>query len=247
MTGPDRSGRIRVVVTGGSTGIGAAIARQLSASGAAVVAVSRSGRSPADGVVGLASDLSVADDLDSVIEAAIGDLGGLDVLVNNAGVADWQPFGDFERDEFDATMRLNVWAPLRLSQLARPYLAVSDNASIVMIGSVDAKRPSAGAALYGSSKAALSALTVVLAKEMASDGVRVVQVDHGLVDTPLAADAVDAMRSSARSINLLNRAGRPDEVAGLVGYLVSDLGRFATGTSFTVDGGALASGLFDAD
>lgn len=239
--------KLRALVTGGSSGIGAAISRQLSEAGASVVAVSRSGNAPGDEVVGLAADLSVAEELDSVIEAAVGSLGGLDVLVNNAGRAHWQSFDDFDRDDFDATMHLNVWAPLRLSQLARVHLARSENASIVMIGSVDAVRPSAGAALYGSSKAALAALTVVLAKELAADDVRVVQVDPGLVDTPLAAGAVEEVTTNSKAINLVNRVGRPEEVAGLVCYLVSDLGRFANGTSFRVDGGALAAGLFDAD
>ena len=229
VTNGGRAEGLRALVTGGSTGIGAAIARHLADEGASVVAVSRSGSSPAAGVAGLSCDLGAKDELDSLIDSVVEHLGGLDVLINNAGRADLQRFDDFERHDFDATMGLNVWAPLRLSQLARRHLAASNNASIVMIGSVDARRPSAGAALYGSSKAALAALTVVLAKELASDGVRVVQIDPGLIDTPLASDAVDAVRSTSKQVNLVGRVGHPDEIAGLVSYIVSEHGRFATG------------------
>lgn len=246
-TGLELDGR-RVVVTGASTGIGGAVAVRLARAGAHVVAVSRSGRSP-DGadssVVPIAADLSQPDDLDALVDRAVAELGGLDVLVNNAGRGDWLPMDDVDREYFDDLIGLNLWAPLRLSQLAHPHLAAGDRPVIVMIGSVDAVRPSAGGVVYGASKAGLAAATVALAKEWGAEGIRVVQVDPGIVDTPMASEVVPRLEEVGFGVNIVRRAGTTEEVAGLVHYLVSPLGGFATGVSFRLDGGAVAMGPFD--
>ena len=91
----------------------------------------------------------------------------------------------------------------------------------------------------------MAAATVAMAKEWMVDGIRVNQIDPGLVDTALAADAVDAVRAEDAQINMVGRVGRPDEIAGLVHYLVAPVGQFANGTSYRVDGGALGLGPFD--
>ena len=243
----DLTGR-RAVVTGASAGIGAAIAARLAGAGAHVVAVSRSGGVPeADGSIrALVADLSDPGVVDGVIPAAVAELGGLDILVNNAGRGDWLPVSELNRDHFDGMVGLNLWAPLRLSQMAHAHLAAGGDSSVVMIGSVDAVRPSAGGAVYGATKAGLGAAAVALAKEWRADGIRVTQVNPGLVDTPLAAEVVAALRESGKSINITGRAGHADEVAALVHYLVSPAGRFANAVSFRLDGGAVALGPFDA-
>ena len=235
------------MVTGASAGIGGAIAVRLAGAGADVVAVSRSGRVPeAEGSIRpLVADLSDAEAVDGVIEEAVAALGGLDILVNNAGRGDWLPLGQLDREYFDGLVGLNLWAPLRLCQLAHPHLASSDDAAVVMIGSVDAVRPSAGGAVYGATKAGLAAVTVALAKECRADGIRVTQVDPGMVDTPMAAEVIGELAAAGVSVNIAGRAGRPDEIAALVHYLVAPAGRFATGTSFRLDGGAVALGPFD--
>ncbi len=242
----DLTGR-RAVVTGASAGIGAAIASRLAGAGASVVAVSRSGRGPeaAGSVKPLVADLSDADAVDAVIDDAVAELGGLDILVNNAGRGDWLPLDDLDRRYFDGLVGLNLWAPLRLCQLAHPHLAASTDAAVVMIGSVDAVRPSAGGAVYGATKAGLAAATVALAKEWRGDGIRVTQVNPGLVDTPMAAEVIRELDAAGVSVNIAGRAGKPDEIAALVHYLVAPAGRFATGVSFRLDGGAVALGPFD--
>ena len=242
----DLTGR-RAVVTGASAGIGAAIAARLAGAGAAVVAVSRSGQAPeAEGSVRpLVADLSDSEAVDGVIDAAVAELGGLDILVNNAGRAAWAPISDLDRGHFDSLVGLNLWAPLRLCQLAHPHLAAAEDAAVVMIGSVDATRPSAGGAVYGATKAGLGAATVALAKEWRADGIRVTQVDPGIVDTPMAADVIRELTAAGVSVNIAGRAGKPDEIAALVHYLVAAAGRFATGVSFRLDGGAVALGPFD--
>lgn len=253
MTDPgfDLTGR-RVLVTGASAGIGGAVAVRLAAAGAQVVAVSRSGRLPegaGDRVLPLVADLSEPAAVDGVVDGAVALLGGLDVVVNNAGRGDWLPMAQVDRGYFDALIGLNLWAPLRISQLAQPHLARSDRSAgggvIVMIGSVDAVRPSAGGVVYGASKAGLAAATVALAKEWGDDGIRVVQVDPGIVDTPMASEVVPALEKVGFGVNVVRRAGRSEEVAGLVHYLVSPLGGFATGVSYRLDGGAVAMGPFD--
>ena len=242
----DLTGR-RAVVTGASAGIGAAIAARLAGAGADVVAVSRSGGVPeADrSIRSLVADLSNPDDVDGVIPAAVAELGGLDILVNNAGRGDWLPLSELDRQYFDGLVGLNLWAPLRLCQLAHPHLAAGDDCAVVMIGSVDAVRPSAGGAVYGATKAGLGAVTVALAKEWKGDGIRVNQVNPGMVDTPMAADAIRELAAAGASVNIAGRAGKPDEIAALVHYLVAPAGRFATGASFRLDGGAVALGPFD--
>lgn len=249
--GFDLTGR-RALVTGASAGIGAAVAVRLAAAGATVVAVSRSGRLPdgaGPGVLPLVADLSDAAAVDGVVAGAVELLGGLDIVVNNAGRGDWLPMADVDRAYFDDLVGLNLWAPLRISQLARPHLVRSDRSAgggvIVMMGSVDAVRPSAGGVVYGASKAGLAAATVALAKEWGGDGIRVVQVDPGIVDTPMASQVVPALEKVGFGVNVVRRAGRAEEVAGLVHYLVSPLGGFATGVSYRLDGGAVAMGPFD--
>lgn len=251
-SGFDLSGR-RALVTGASAGIGGAIAVRLARAGARVVAVSRSGRLPTDaagatpaGVVALALDLADPAALDAVVDRGAELLGGgLDIVVNNAGRADWVPLEAVDRGFFDELVALNVWAPLRICQLAHPYLAAADDAAVVMIGSIDAVRPSAGGAVYGATKAALAAVTVALAKEWRDDAIRVTQVDPGLIDTPMAAPVVAELTAEGFGTNLAGRAGTGDEIAALVHYLVAPVGRFANGTSLRVDGGALAMGPFD--
>lgn len=244
--GFDLTGR-KALVTGASAGIGAGIAVRLANAGAEVVAVSRSGVAPdAQGTIhGLVADLGDPAALDEVVVGAIDILGGLDVVVNNAGRGDWMPLSQIDRPFFDRMVGLNLWAPLRLCQMAHEYLATSDDAAVVMIGSVDAQRPSAGGVVYGATKAALGAATVALAKEWGPDGIRVNQINPGLVDTPMASGVVQALDETGDSINIVGRAGTDDEIAGLVHYLVSPVGRYANGATFTVDGGALALGPFD--
>lgn len=244
--GFDLSGR-RALVTGASSGIGAAIASRLAGAGATVVAVSRSGAVPesSGSIRPLVADLSQRAQIDEVVPRAMAELGSLDILVNNAGRADWAPVDELDPEDFDRVVTLNLWAPLRLCQHAHSHLARSDGAAVVMIGSVDAVRPSAGGAVYGATKAGLGAATVALAKEWMGDGIRVTQVDPGLVDTPLSAGVVDSLEESGRIVNIVGRAARTDEIAGLVHYLVAPVGRFATGASFRLDGGALAMGPFD--
>ncbi len=246
----------KVLVTGASSGIGAAIAVRLAAAGANVAAVSRSGRVPGDAldtgagtITAVVADLSDRAQVDTVVHRAVDALGGLDTVVNNAGRGDWLPNASLTEDFFDAMIGLNLWAPLRICQHAHPHLgaaaASGQDAAVVMIGSVDAVRPSAGSTVYGATKAALGAVTVALAKEWAAELIRVTQVNPGLVHTTMSQAMIAELDTAGVSVNIAGRPGHPDEIAALVHYLVAPAGRFATGASYRVDGGALAQGPFD--
>lgn len=234
----------RALVTGASTGIGAAIAARLRAAGAEVVGASRRGIAP-DGVVGIRADLLDDHDVDHLVDRTVAELGGLDILVNNAGGAEWRQLEHIDRTYFDQLMGLNVWVPLRLAQKARRWLQASGTGAMVMIGSVDAVRPSAGAAVYGATKAGLGAITITLAKEWMDDGIRVNQINPGLVDTPLAAEAVEQIQADGARINLAGRVGMPEEIAALAHLLVAPAGGFINGACLPADGGALVLGPFD--
>ena len=249
----DMSGR-RVLISGGSTGIGAAAARRLHRWGAEVALVARRSE-PLDTLVSelgserahsFTCDLSDPDQLDGIVDRVTARMGGLDAVVSCAARADWMPFGDLDHSTFRAMMDLNVWAPLRLVQTARASLADAADPVVVLLGSVDGERPSPGAVAYGATKGAVRAATVALAKELAPDGIRVVEVDPGLVDTPMVADLRRELGEAQHRINLAGRFGRPEEVAGLIHYLVSPVGRFANGSVWRLDGGALTMGPFDA-
>ena len=191
----------------------------------------------------LPADLGQAEARHGLIERVAVALGGLDAMVHCAARADWMPFEVLQRETFFDLMTLNTWAPLELVQQATPHLRQSDDPVVVFVGSVDAERPSAGAVAYGATKAALGAATVALAKELAP--IRVVQVNPGLVDTPMVDGVTADLGDAVDSINLTGRPGHPEEVAGLIHYLISPLGRFANGTVYRLDGGALALGPFD--
>jgi NAD(P)-dependent dehydrogenase (short-subunit alcohol dehydrogenase family) len=166
--------------------------------------------------------------------------------VNNAGLGAFVDLPDVDRSHFDTMVGLNLWAPLRLCQRAHPHLAASSEAAVVMIGSIDAIRPSGGAAVYGATKAGLMGITVALAREWADDGIRINQINPGIIDTPMAADAIDGLSGSGVRYNIAGRPGTGDEIAAQAHYLVAPAGRFATGRSFEIDGGALSLGPFDA-
>ncbi|RMH78980.1 MAG: SDR family oxidoreductase [Actinomyces sp.] len=249
----DLTGRA-ALVTGASSGIGAAIARRLAAAGATVALVARRiGRLEAvaaaiTGAGGRAlvvpADLTDPDTLDGLVDTVVARTGRLDALVAAAGIAPHLPLATLDRPAFDAVVALDLWAPLRLLQRARPHLARTRGAAVT-IGSVDADRPSAGAAVYGAAKAGLGAAVVAVAKEWTDDGIRVNQIDPGLIRTEMAAATIAAVEAAGVPVGLVDGPGDPDHVAALAHLLVSDAGAFATATRFRLDGGALATGPFD--
>ncbi|MCO5131910.1 MAG: SDR family oxidoreductase [Xanthobacteraceae bacterium] len=226
----------QVIVTGGSRGIGDAIVRELDRRGFDVVALSRSGQASTG--LGMVCDMT---DERSIAEAIanVGARGPIIGLVNNAGAHEAKPSAELSLAEFEAAMRLNASAVLVTSREAYPYLRQSGDGLIVNIGSFFDRLAVAGNLSYCASKAAVAAITRCLASEWARDGIRVLDVAPGYIETDLNRDflASEKSRSWLKRRVPVGRAGRTEEVARLVGALFSENIAFLTGETIYIDGG----------
>jgi NAD(P)-dependent dehydrogenase (short-subunit alcohol dehydrogenase family) len=232
------------LITGGGTGIGAAIARSFAREGATVCLVGRreaplretteslGGRS---GAVGTRSaDVADPRQAEQTIEWVLDAHGRLDVLVNNAGV--YEPAAALATglQTWDRHFATNVRAAFWLSRISHPHLRASGNGVVLNVLSTVGDRPVPGVTAYAASKAALRSLTESLALEWANDRIRVVGLALGVVATPLH----DARHLAAMApAHPLGRVGTPEEVADAALFLVSDQARWITGAVLPVDGG----------
>ncbi|NLU69437.1 SDR family oxidoreductase [Streptomyces sp. HNM0574] len=234
------------LVTGGSRGIGAAVALRLAADGADVaVTYEHSERRAAEvaaavgesGVRGLAlrADGTRAEEVREAVAAAVRAFGGLDILVNNAGVGHAGPLETVTTADLDHVLAVNVRAPYLAAQAAAPHLG--EGGRIVTIGSCVADRVVfPGMSLYAMSKSACGGMTRALARELGPRGITVNTVAPGPVDTALnPADGEGA--EAQRTGTALGRYGLPDEIADTVAHLAGPGGRWITGASVAVDGG----------
>ena len=240
----------RALVTGGSQGIGAAIARRLIQGGANVVVTARSrgGECP-DGAIFVEGDLRSRESVRQVAERALSALGGLDILVNNAGAG--QPFlpgsAAIPDEAWTEALALNLMAAVRLTSAVTDALKQSRAGAIVNVSAGTAS-PAPGPMLhYLSAKAALNAYTIGLGQELAPSGIRVNLVTPGPVVSPggdafrkVLTDALDMPPEALAAKVPLGRLGSPTEVAELVAFLVSDRGRWMTMHNHFVDGGMAA-------
>ncbi|MEU7315397.1 SDR family oxidoreductase [Streptomyces sp. NPDC007083] len=237
------------LVTGGSRGIGAAVALRLAADGADVALTYEANAERARDVATRIEELggrawtvrASLDDADSVRAAADGTVetfGRLDILVNNAGTGSQGELGSVPVGEVDRVLAANVRGAYLVAQAAASRMA--DGGRIVNVGScVSAHVPFPGMALYAMSKAAVTGLTKGLARELAPRGITVNQVSPGPVDTDLnPADGESAAAQAA--LTLLGRYGTPEEIADSVAHLVGDGARYVTGAVLAVDGGFAA-------
>jgi meso-butanediol dehydrogenase/(S,S)-butanediol dehydrogenase/diacetyl reductase len=239
-------GRV-AIVTGGGSGIGAAVGTLLAARGMDVVLVGR--RAPAlqsvcdeigDRAVAVAVDIGEPGAAESVVARALEAFGRIDAVVNNAAVIRTGPLQSVTRDQFEQHYSVNVGGPLFLVAAALPSLRESENAAVVNVSSSVGSIVKPGNMLYGSSKAALEYLTRAWAYELAADGVRVNCVAPGPVDTPIHATYSDDLESTyadlARRIPL-GRMGHVDDIAAWVWFLIAPESRWTTGNVIHVDGG----------
>ena len=226
----------QVIVTGASRGIGEAIARELDTRGFHVCALSRTGASAVG--TGMACDMT---DERAVIAAisAIGAQGPIVGLVNNAGAHDAKPSAELSLGEFEACMRLNAASTLVASREAYPYLRKSGEGLIINIGSFFDRLGVPENLAYCASKAAVGAITRCLASEWAKDGIRVIDVAPGYIETDLNRDflASEKVKAWLKRRVPVGRPGSADEIARLVGVLYAEKIGFLTGETIYVDGG----------
>ena len=242
----DLDGRI-AVVTGASSGLGAAVARTLASAGARVALVARR-RDRLDaladeiGGAAFACDLLDLDQVDGVVPAVVEALGPPTILVNSAGaIAEVQPAEDESVDAINRTLGLNLVAPLRLSQAVHPHLRDAGGGSIVFVSSISGQVgiPGIPQASYAASKAGLSGLTTELAVQWARHSIRVNTLAPGFFRSEITGSLYDEERGAdwLRRNTPLPRDGEVDDFVGAVLWLVSDAGRYVTGQTIVVDGG----------
>jgi NAD(P)-dependent dehydrogenase (short-subunit alcohol dehydrogenase family) len=234
---------LRALVTGGASGLGLGAAQLLAARGAAVVVLDR--EAPPEGSLTDGITSVVADDaaVRAAVDEAAARMGGLDIVVNNAGMGAVGTVEDNSDDEWRRVYDVNVLGAVRVSRAALPHLRRSDSACIVMTCSVAAVVGLPQRALYSATKGALTALTLAMAADHVAEGIRVNAVNPGTADTPWvqrlldgAADPV-AERKALESRQPIGRLVSVHEVAEAIAYLASPLSGSTTATVLAVDGG----------
>lgn len=231
------------VVTGGASGIGAAAARLLMDRGARVAIIDRTEPVDASEALFVQGDISDAASVDSAIHTIADAFGGIDVVINNAGVGASGGITENDDDEWRRVLDVNVVGAVRVSRAALPYLKKSGHAVIINTCSTIAFVGVPNRALYSASKGAIASLTLAMAADHVGDGIRVAAVAPGTADTPWVTKILETSADPDRAADTLRRrqpSGRlvsADEVAGAIAYLASPRSGSTTGTVLTVDGG----------
>ena len=237
------------IVTGSTGGIGLATARLLVDEGARVVTSGRSEESPGVGeALHVSCDLARPGEPERLVETAVGELGGVDCLVNNVGLARIAKFEEVADDEWDAYWQLNVMSYVRAIRATLPAFRARGGGAIVNVSSTAGKRPSTGMPHYSVVKAAVLSLSRLVADLYAKDGLRCNAVtpgptatqawlgEGGLADQQGEREEVLAKVGAGRP---LGRLAEPEEIAAVIAFLCSDRASYVTGAAWSADGGTV--------
>ncbi|MDP7723156.1 3-oxoacyl-ACP reductase family protein [Mycobacterium sp. TY814] len=236
----------RALVTGGSRGIGAQIVRRLAADGAAVAFTYAASATDAEKLVAevaenggkavaIQADAARASQIAAAVEQTVTELGGLDVLVNNAGTAYMAPIDEFPAEQFERSVAINVAGVYWAVRSAVKHLG--EGARIINIGSINADWvPMPGQSVYALTKGAVSAFTRGLARELGPRGITVNNVQPGPIDTDMNPDDGEFAESLKR-LSALGRYGHTGDIAAIVSFLAGPEAGYITGANINVDGG----------
>ena len=236
------------LVTGGSTGIGRAVAAELAGRGASVIVTGRNSSTLEEsaaqhtGIRAVVADVTRPEEISRTIEDVRAHEGRLDILVNNAGIGFVAPLGEATPEHVTATFDTNVHGVVETTRQALGLLRESKG-TVINIASIVADQPFAGLSVYSASKAAVLALSRSWAQELAAEGIRVNAVSPGPIETPffgkmdLPQSDLDQMAEGILQQVPLKRFGTSAEVASVVGFLASPAASFVTGAQYTVGGG----------
>jgi len=241
----------RIIVSGGANarGIGRAIITRFLAQGARVACLDLDAIGPdspgADAILSLNCDVRSADSCTQAVAAAVAAFGGIDIVVNNAGIVGATPIWEMEEHDFVGMMDINLNGTFRLTRAALPALMDSavrtpGRAAIVNMGSMAAMRGGGllGSAHYATSKGGIHSLTKALAKELGPKGIRANAIAPGIIETDMTIGKFgEAQETSLKAGLPMRRFGSADEVAKAALFLASDLSSYCTGTVLDVNGG----------
>jgi len=231
------------IVTGGSSGIGAAVAVNLKSAGASVVVLDVEAPTNHD-LDWEECDVSSTASVNRAVEAAVSKLGDrLDIVINNAGIGAAGPVDATDDEEWHRVLDVNVVGIARVSRAAMSHLRASSNGAIVNVSSIAATAGLPDRAIYSASKGAVYSLTLAMAADLAREGIRVNCVCPGTVDTPWVGRLLDAApdpvieRAALETRQPMGRLGTSDEVASAILFLASPANQWTTGAALAVDGG----------
>lgn len=234
---------LKALVTGGASGIGRATAELLAARGAQVAVLDLDPSTVEKPLLGHRADVTDDASVRQAVAAAVADLGGLDILINNAGTGAQGTVEDNADEEWHRVLNVNVVGMVRTARAALPHLRESAHAAIVNTCSIAATAGLPQRALYSATKGAVLSLTLAMAADHLREGIRVNCVNPGTADTPWVGRLLDsapdpaAERAALEARQPSGRLVSADEVAGAIAYLASPLSGATTGTALAVDGG----------